>query len=1453
MKKIYTLFLAALVFVSLQTNAQTSPNCNLAVSYNSAASPNGPNVISFTNTSTGYQSADTIQWTFGDGTSSSISNPTHTYTTGGTYHVCLIIRRAVPAGTAPCANYSCHDIVVTLPCNLTASFNSQPSTSNPLGVYFSNTSAGYAAGDSLIWSFGDGTYAYNVATAYHAYANAGTYTVCLRVRKQSAGTTVSTCVNEICHTVTVTAPCTLSAAFTSQPSTSNPLGVYFSNTSAGYATGDSLIWSFGDGIYAYNVANAYHAYANAGTYTVCLRVRKQSAGTTVSTCVNEICHTVTVTAPCTLSAAFTSQPSTSNPLGIYFSNTSAGYATGDSLIWSFGDGTYAYNVANAYHAYANAGTYTVCLRVRKQSAGATISSCVSYICHTVTVTAPCTLSATFTSQPSTSNPLGVYFSNTSAGYATGDSLIWSFGDGTYAYNVANAYHAYANAGTYTVCLRVRKQSAGATISSCVSYICHTVTVTAPCTLSAAFTSQPSTADPLQVIFTNTSTGFATGDSIKWMFGDGTFSYTANPSHTYASAGTYTVCLHVRKQSTGATISSCASDICHVTTVTAPNNCNLQAYFSYLYDNITPNLIHFTNQTGGFLPTDSISWTFGDGGTSTAVNPDHVYAANGTYTACIRIARAVPGTVPCVREYCKTIAITLPANPCNLHPSFTYSTVATNPATFYFTNTSTGYATGDSVTWSFGDGGTAYTYNAAHTYTANGNYVVCLRLKRNTLSGTSPCVRDTCVTISVTLPNTCTLQTGFTWVRDSSATTPYLYHFTNTSTPFNSTDSISWTFGDGGTSNAVNPSHVYANAGTYIVCLRVQKRNGNGGLTDCVRTTCQTIVAPQACNLHPNYTFAADAQNYHTIIFTNSTTPPATNIGVTWYFGDGTSASTYNATHTYTQPGTYYACLRIQDGNCVSYHCDSIHVVAPPCNVHSNYTSQASSQNALLIYFTNTTTPTAPAGVVASTTWYFGDGTTATTLNASHQYAHAGAYYVCLRTQYGDCVDYHCDSVHVTAPPCNVHSNYTSQASSQNSLLIYFTNTTTPTAPAGVVASTTWYFGDGTTATTLNASHQYAHAGAYYVCLRTQYGDCVDYHCDSVHVTVPPCNVHSNYTSQASSQNALLIYFTNTTTPTAPAGVVASTAWSFGDGTTATTLNASHQYAHAGAYYVCLRTQYGDCVDYHCDSVHVIAPTISCSHNADFHFTFASATGFSIGFTPNTVYTDAQYTWVFGDGSISHDPVITHTYATAGVYTVCLTVVRNGCTATSCMVVQVPQGINCNNIVIGFTDTRDSLTPNRITFHATSNAPIIDQVWTITRIPLMPGTGTVSIHAVNPVYIFPDTGSYNVCLHATFAGSCVKEYCRVIHITSPTSPTACSLQLYPNPATSSINAVVILPSAMLIHASIYNTMNMLVAQKEQQGAVGTNTVNINIGSLAAGVYTLQLVYGNQVCHATFIKQ
>lgn len=128
---------------------------------------------------------------------------------------------------------------------------------------------------------------------------------------------------------------------------------------------------------------------------------------------------------------------------------------------------------------------------------------------------------------------------------------WTFGDGSSAQGNSQASHTYGAAGTYTVTEKVERYSDGtfATTSKSLT-VSSSVQGGGGAVLVASFSYK---ASGLSVAFTDTSAGGAT--SWSWNFGDMSTSTQENPSHTYASAGTFVAVLTVARSSDGATSSA----------------------------------------------------------------------------------------------------------------------------------------------------------------------------------------------------------------------------------------------------------------------------------------------------------------------------------------------------------------------------------------------------------------------------------------------------------------------------------------------------------------------------------------------------------------------------------------------------------------------------------------------------------------------------------------------------------------------------------------------------------------------------------------------------------------------------------------------------------------------------------------------------------------------------------
>jgi YVTN family beta-propeller protein len=226
--------------------------------------------VSFTDSSTGTPTA--WKWTFGDGTNSTVKNPTHKYSKAGNYTVSFKVSNAAGNNTTTKTNY----IKVTTLLKPVANFTSNVTSGKvPLNVAFTDKSSGTPT--SWKWTFGDGTNS-TIKNPKHTYNKAGKYTVSLTV-KNAAGSNVLTKSNYI---IVTSAPKPPVAAFSVYPITGKaPLSVKFTDKSTGSPT--SWSWNFGDKSTS-TVKSPAHKYTKAGNYTVSLTV-KNAAGsnTTIKT------------------------------------------------------------------------------------------------------------------------------------------------------------------------------------------------------------------------------------------------------------------------------------------------------------------------------------------------------------------------------------------------------------------------------------------------------------------------------------------------------------------------------------------------------------------------------------------------------------------------------------------------------------------------------------------------------------------------------------------------------------------------------------------------------------------------------------------------------------------------------------------------------------------------------------------------------------------------------------------------------------------------------------------------------------------------------------------------------------------------------------------------------------------------------------------------------------------
>ena len=221
--------------------------------------------------------------------------------------------------------------------------------------------------------------------------------------------------------------------------------------------------------------------------------------------------------------------------------------------------------------------------------------------------------------------------------------------------------------------------------------------------SAQFTYSPSNPSAGQSVqFTDLSTNSPT--SWAWTFGDGGTSTVKNPTHVFSTNGSYRVNLT-------ATNASGSSSGAH--TVVVGGGVPV-AQFTYSPGYPSPGQsVQFTDLSTN-SPT-SWYWTFGDGGTSTSKNPNHVFSANGSYRVNLTATNASGSSSG---AHTVVVGGGVPA------AQFTYGPGNPSPGqSVQFTDLTTNSPT--SWYWTFGDGGTSTNKNPFHVFSAPGSYRVNL--------------------------------------------------------------------------------------------------------------------------------------------------------------------------------------------------------------------------------------------------------------------------------------------------------------------------------------------------------------------------------------------------------------------------------------------------------------------------------------------------------------------------------------------------------------------------------------------------------------------------------------------------------------------------------------------------------------------------------------------------------
>jgi gliding motility-associated-like protein len=998
--------------------------------------------------------------------------------------------------------------------------------------------------------------------------------------------------------------------------------------------------------------------------------------------------------------------SAQQPTGNFGANTTAGCApqlivfndssTGNPVYWRWdlGNGTISF-LQNPSVTYFSPGQYTVRLTVKNANGDSAVVIKSNYI----TIHALPTV--LFTGSPlSGCAPLRVNFTDASqAGSGTITQWQWDMGDGTIT-TTQNPNNTYTTPGNYNITLQVTNSFGCNNIITKSQYVRVADGVTADFMSNVVSSCQA----PFAVNFQSTVSGIGPY-TYRWNFGDGGTATTANPSHTYATTGSFNVRLIVTNSG------GCSDTIIKTSYI---NIGNYSASFSAPTTACVNVPVMFTS-TSTPAP-NSVAWNFGDGNTSVVNNPTHTYTSPGTYTV-----RYIGDFGGCFDTTFRTITIFA-------KPTANFTAPVTSacrpPLTVNFTNTSLAATT---FNWNFGDGGTSTQRNPTHTYTSVGLFTVTL-IATNA-SGCS----DTLI-----MPDFVKIQPPRAVINNipRAGCSPLTHTFSASVTSVDAVIGYEWDFGDGGTSTLANPTHTFA-TGQYDIKLIVTTA---GGCTDTV-----IVERGITATVKPTANFSAtprDACAFQEISFTDLTTGTATSW--LWLFGDGGTSTDQNPRYEYSDTGYFNVTLIACNGGC----CDTLVLrnyihISPPI---ANFSVPLDCNNKFFKQFTD-------ASVGADEwNWNFGDGTTSTLQNPSHTYATVGTYIVSLRVKNNTTGCEHSKTISVVI--IDEQADFTTSADTIcRSIPIIFTAATATNIAN--VASYTWDFGDGGSGTGSNPTHTYSQSGNYSVRLIvTDIQGCADTVLKTLRIRVN--GPIAAFTTGASGFCLLsTVTFTDNSTNDG-INPIKTWIWNYGDGIidTLTAAPFQHLYAAPGTYAVTLKViDSTGCAD----SITINQPLIISKPIANFiSIDTLSCPTRDIRFTNNSTGSGVTYVWHFGDGNTSTQLQPTHQYASDGLYTVRLIITdQYGCVDT----LTRPNYIRIVSPQSSYTlsDTLSTCPPLLVTF--TNNSQnYVSAVWDF-------GDGS-STTAANPTHFYTAIGTYVTTLTVTSPGGCVSVSQRTIVVRGP---------------------------------------------------------------------------------------
>lgn len=748
-------------------------------------------------------------------------------------------------------------------------------------------------------------------------------------------------------------------------------------------------------------------------------------------------------------------------------------------------------------------------------------------------------------------------------------------------------------------------------------------------------------------------------SWSWSFGDGQTASVQNPQHNYALPGKYQAALTVTDTNGCSEIYTDSVQVYSIPTAAFAINYASQPDSACVADSIF--FVDASTIDSNGTSINSWQWDVFDDGTIdfTTQNCSYVFSVAGSFPVRLTVTSASG----CTSSVVDTIHISKPSL-----PAFVLSTYGgCTPLSVAATNQSSGYIT--NYNWSF------------YTLDSNGNQIIEYS---STSSDPNPIppfqanvLSNKTVFAQLTASNSCYSATFTDTINIKPIPIPFFAFSSDTGcSPLSvniqvdglatgNPDSIVFDFGDGSNSLVLYPNinilpngdtlytwnqqqHTFTYLGnkldtTYYVTLYARNECGDSSFSQPIvvrnRSVQSFFTANKNSGCTPltvsftDYSFAA----LSTIYCFDFDTITKTCSGATF--------SGRNATHVFSQPGTYVV-AQFGFNTCGSDTSYQVITVFPGPNIQ--FAFQSPSCQADTVVFANSTT--LANGSITGYKWFFGDGDSSTLSSPAHYYQAAGTYNVCLQvTSTTGCDSTYCQQI-VIHPNPTAAFGYPA-AVCFNEQPVPFTNLSTN--PSGNIASYEWFFGDGGTATQPNPAYSYTTLGTYDVKLRvTNTQGCQDSIIQAIVIhPSPTADFTWVYTNGDSCGVPNTIQFTNNSNG------AGGYFWDFNHNgnpnqDTSIQMHPQFTYQQPGYFDVMLISKNGlGCQDTVVKTINIhpvpqadflVNTTAGC---APLDVLFNNTTTLTPGFTDSITYT-----WYFGDGTTSNQKNPLHVYQNPGTYT-----------------------------------------------------------------------------------------------------------------------------------------------------------------------------------------------------------